>query len=262
LILEDDADWDVRLKEQLYEFAQSSRALIQPLAIDTSTYADSTYPIPSSAKSKPSRDIDFENLPRTVAPQDSVYGDEWEVLWLGHCGMNFPVKGLRGDGRADLIPKGRVVRLDDQTVPETQHLTAIYESDLFRQYPNNTRVVSHVGNGICSLAYAVTQASARRMLYHFAIANMTGPFDVMLHEFCDGIAGKGHHNCLTTHPGLFQHHRPAGLTAYDSDISHHGDNIREKPLSENLRCPVRINFESLLAGSNVYLDQFPNAVGE
>jgi hypothetical protein len=132
----------------------------------------------------------FDNLPHTVSPQQSVYDDDWEILWLGHCGINFPEKNMRGDGIADYIPKGRVVHLDDQTIPETQHISALYGAADLKQYPNNTRVISHVGNVICSLVYAVTQARARRMHYHFAIMKMTGAFDVMLHEFCDGITGK------------------------------------------------------------------------
>lgn len=46
LILEDDADWDVRIKDQLYDFALTSNALTQPLSSNPSKYADSTFPTP------------------------------------------------------------------------------------------------------------------------------------------------------------------------------------------------------------------------
>ncbi|RVX73037.1 hypothetical protein B0A52_02163 [Exophiala mesophila] len=52
LIMEDDADWDVSLKDQLLEFATGTRAL-QHLS-------------PNS-------------------PSPSAYGSEWDFLWLGHC---------------------------------------------------------------------------------------------------------------------------------------------------------------------------------
>lgn len=52
LILEDDADWDIRIKSQLLDFAKGSRYLL-----NTSSSA------------------------RTHSP----YGDNWDVLWLGFC---------------------------------------------------------------------------------------------------------------------------------------------------------------------------------
>ncbi|MCJ1240708.1 hypothetical protein MMC14_008712 [Varicellaria rhodocarpa] len=66
LILEDDADWDVRIKPQLRDFALSTHALTQPLTADLSTYADPTFPSPKDTKI-PS-DISFDRLPSTIAP--------------------------------------------------------------------------------------------------------------------------------------------------------------------------------------------------
>jgi hypothetical protein len=262
LILEDDADWDIRIKKQLYDFAKSLRTLIQPLVSDNPGSSDSTYRVSSSDASSASRgrDIEFDNLPSTMPPTKSPYGDSWELLWLGHCGMNFPLQKPE-DGSLSSIPNGRVVRLNDPTVPETQHMYSVSAVKDLEQYPNQTRVISHAQDGICSLGYAVTQASARRLLYHLGVAEMTGPFDIMLKQFCDGTAGKGQHNCLTVRPGLFQHHRPVGLKAYDSDITDHGQEIRKKARSDNLRWPVRTNFEVLLAGKEDYVDQFPDTVG-
>lgn len=113
LILEDDADWDVRLRNQLQDFALSSRTLTQPLArSEQGRYADVTYPHPSDTSPSSVEDITFDSRPRTVVPVTSPYGDEWDVLWLGHCGMHFPFN----DGK--LIPKGRVVQ-DDQVSNKT-----------------------------------------------------------------------------------------------------------------------------------------------
>jgi hypothetical protein len=107
LIFEDDADWDVRLRDQLRNFALSSRALTQPLAgVEPFTYADATYPHPSDTSPASLNDFAFDSLPATVAPASSPYGDEWDVLWLGHCGMHFPF------ANGKVIPKGRVVQTD------------------------------------------------------------------------------------------------------------------------------------------------------
>lgn len=271
-ILEDDADWDVRIKEQLSDFASSSRALIQPLMYEDGKYADATYPIPASASAVPGSPLSFHNLPQTQRPEQTVYGDNWDILWIGHCGMRFPIEGMPG---AERIPKGRVVRQHDETVPENQHFyTVSSHDDLRAEYGNHTRVVSHVADGVCSLGYAVTQAGARRLLHALGLGPITGSFDIMLKQFCDGVAGKGHHNCLTVHPGLFQHHRPAGNMAFESDISDHGSDIREKAESDNLRWSVKMNFKALLEGETLedgrydmdrpskFVDQFPDTEPE
>lgn len=55
LIMEDDMDWDVRLKPQLERVAQGARALLA-----------------------------------SAARPNSPYGDDWDLMWLGHCGEVFP----------------------------------------------------------------------------------------------------------------------------------------------------------------------------
>lgn len=107
LIMEDDGDWDVRIRDQLQDFALSSHALTQPLASTShGKYADTTYPKPPDTLLSSVPDLEFGRLPLTVAPVNSPYGDEWEVLWLGHCGMHFPFKDR------NVVPKGRVVKFD------------------------------------------------------------------------------------------------------------------------------------------------------
>lgn len=53
LLFEDDADWDVNLKHQLYDMATGTRALQE----DTASQSSSPSP----------------------------YGSDWDLLWLGHC---------------------------------------------------------------------------------------------------------------------------------------------------------------------------------
>ncbi|KAI3398674.1 hypothetical protein diail_8713, partial [Diaporthe ilicicola] len=79
LILEDDADWDIRVKEQLRDFATATRALTQPLEGSTNSYADPTYPIPKGQATV--REFQFHKLPNTVSPRYSPYGDSWDLLW-------------------------------------------------------------------------------------------------------------------------------------------------------------------------------------
>jgi GR25 family glycosyltransferase involved in LPS biosynthesis len=253
LILEDDADWDVRLKEQMRDLALASHALTQPLESDPTSYADPTYPMPADAASLPGADLSFEDLPKTVPPRDSPYGDNWDFIWVGQCGMRFPTP-------KQMIPKCRVV-MNDITVPEKHHLNTITRPDpLKNQYPDHTRVVHHVSEGICSLGYAITQAGARRLLHDIGLFDVTTPYDILLRQFCEGSGGRKYHNCLTMQPSIFNHHRPAGLKTAESDISDHGKEYREKAVTGNVRWSMRMNWDILLDGKTDFEDQWPDTI--
>lgn len=73
LIIEDDADWDVQVKEQLYDYALTTRALFR----DHSAYADPTFPRLQDPTSVPNSDFQCDKLPQTLEPKDSPYGDSW-----------------------------------------------------------------------------------------------------------------------------------------------------------------------------------------
>ncbi|KAI1479038.1 glycosyltransferase family 25 protein [Daldinia eschscholtzii] len=254
LIMEDDADWDVRIREQMHDFALSAHALTQPLK-GSSKFSDPTFP---EAGNGPEAvpDLTFGKLPATAAPMNSPYGDNWDVLWLGHCGMRFPFPDKK------IVPKGRVVRPNDVTVPQHKHLWSIYEpSDLRQQYPSHTRVVHHVQDGVCSLAYAVTQKGARKLLYELGLKDMTSAFDIELRWFCEGTGqpNRGRHTCLTVEPSLFQIHLPAGPKKSNSDISDHGEGLQEK-MTKVLRYSVRMNAEALMDGRmDQLVDQWPDS---
>ncbi|KAI0516784.1 hypothetical protein F5B22DRAFT_606489 [Xylaria bambusicola] len=254
LILEDNADWDVRLRDQLHNFALSSHALTQPLAdAISSIYADFTYPRNPETTLTSTPDLAFENLPVTILPQSSPYGDEWDVLWLGHCGMHFPFTS------GQTIPKGRVVQTD-KTVPQQQHLWTVSDTnDLKYQYPNHTRVTHHAQDGICSLGYAINRRSARQLLYEAGLKRVTAAFDIMLRWFCEGTGtpNRGYHNCLTTQPSLFQIHLPEGPKKHNSDISDHGEGHQEKK-TEVIRWSVKMNAEVLINEGTDFVDQYPD----
>jgi hypothetical protein len=149
--------------------------------------------------------------------------------------------------------------LDDITVPERQYLKTIYDVDCLKnEYPSHTRLTHHVSDMACSLGYAVSQAGARRLLYWLGLMEITTAFDLELRHFCEGSDGKPYHNCLTVQPGLFQHHRPAGNKTLESDISSHGTEYRDKPVTEMIRWSLRMNVEALLDGRTDLVDQFPD----
>lgn len=253
--MEDDADWDIRIREQLQDFALSAHALTQPLSHDPSSYADPTYPTPKNRDS-PMSELLFDHLPGTVPPKFSPYGDNWDFLWVGHCGMRLPSKFVPN---GDKIPKGRVVRYGDVTVPQMQHLHMVSSvNDLKEEYEHHTRVVSHVQDGICSLGYAITQAGARKLLYSIGLRDVDDGYDILLRQYCEGSNGRAYHNCLTALPSLFHHHRSEGLLAAESDISDHGKGYQKKAHTDVVRWSTRMNWQVLLDGRTDFVDQYPD----
>lgn len=258
LIFEDDVDWDVRIRDQLRDFALSSTALTQPLAGTAGAdakYVDETFPRPSGDSSSRAQELVFGEFPAIAAPKTSPYGDNWDVIWAGHCGMHFPF----ADGK--IIPKGRVVQTD-RTVPEKQHLWTLSDpDDLREQYPDHTRVVHHVQDGICSLAYAVTQKGARKLLYELGLKEANAAFDIQLRWFCEGTGRptRGRHHCLTMQPPLFGIHLAAGAKSGNSDISDHGEGY-QKEGTKVVRWSVRMNAEALMEGRTDFADQWPDSV--
>ena len=229
MIMEGDVDWDVRVHDMARDFAISSNALLK----------------------RPKATIDFKTLPKTAHGQVSPYGENWDVLWLGHCGMSLPEKD---EG------KGIVIQRNDITVPETQYL---HSWDYKRPtplmiYPNHTRVVTHESKGVCSLAYAVSQSGARKILYNMGLRLLDLPFDLMLKNFCEERHGNGKHTCLSAIPQLFDAYRPPGSTLGDTDMRDGKPGFRKKGLTRNIRWSVRMNMDKILRGQTDFEDQYPN----
>ncbi|KAF2756304.1 hypothetical protein EJ05DRAFT_511985 [Pseudovirgaria hyperparasitica] len=250
LILEDDADWDIRIKEQMQSFAKASSLLLQPLQGTTDQFVDPSYPQPASNERPQNFEIGSHAIER---PSTSPYGDidRWDVLWIGHCGCRFPEAN---DGNT---PLGRVVILNDTTVPEKQHIQMQFgNNDLTNEYPNHTRVVSRARVNTCSLAYAVSQSSARRLLYEMGLNVINGPTDLTLRSICEGSEGRRSRVCLTVQPQLFQHHRTKGAKSSYSDVSSDHTGYNEQAFTRNVRWSTRLNFAKLLDGETDYIDLF------
>lgn len=253
--MEDDIDWDVRLKWQLRRFAQAVRLLIQPLHATNDSFLDPTYPQPNPDQSYTDFFVDDHAV---QTPRHSPYGDlaRWDVLWLGHCGCRFP--------RASDInsPLARIVLSNDTTVPSKQHLDVEFGNDeLLTQYPVHTRVVSRARVHTCSLAYAVSQAGARRLLYELALHELSDPADIMIRSVCDGVQGRQMGACFTVQPQLFQHHRPIGSRAGFSNINNYGDGYNDRATTLNIRWSTRINLARLIEGRSDYIDSYSDDGG-
>lgn len=229
--MEDDLDWDIRLKSLLKDFALSHNVLAQN---------------PDTPR------FDFRNLPPVAAPTVSPYGDNWDLLWLGHCGMNLPSTGL-------------VIHSDDSSVPEPQFLHSWMKNEMtpLAIYPHHTRVVMRQSTTpVCSLAYAISQRGARKLLYSLGLSKFDSPYDVMLRAWCQGSDGNEQHICPAVLPQLFDHYKRQGSKTGDSDISETSQENREKAETLNIRWSVRLNMEKILRGDTDYDDQYPDTLIE
>lgn len=190
---------------------------------------------------------------KTVKPITSPYGDvdRWDMLWLGHCGGRFP----RADDRH--VPLGRVPMYNDETVPPPKHL-AVEEGDWagIQSYPAYTRVVSRAWQNTCSLAFAITQGGAQRILYELSLKKMSGTTDMMYRSLCHGSEGRPVDTCLTVTPELFASHRPIGDTASFSDINDNAGGYNDHAHTRNIRWSTRMNMRKLIDGATSYIDQF------
>ncbi|MCJ1266667.1 hypothetical protein MMC22_006552 [Lobaria immixta] len=207
LVMEDDADWSVYLKDQLVHVAEGSRYISDPS--------------------------------RKTTEFQSPYGDDWDMLWLGHCGSKF-----RDQSPHYLIE-------NDPTVPPPEQRTQDHAPDFDSAgYDNTTRVVYRTGDGLCTQAYALSLRGARKLLLHYTRPIHFAPIDIGLRELChDQILGF---KCIAAFPTLWGSHRPAGPKNRDSDIQRWNPDakveMREKGLTWNIVHSMRLNAENILVG--------------
>ncbi|KAK4168307.1 hypothetical protein QBC43DRAFT_296957 [Cladorrhinum sp. PSN259] len=255
LILEDDADWDIRIKPQLQIFAQAAQAFTQRRP----GQAKQTFAEQLQAHGMAEHERNVNKLPYIVPPRLSPYGDDWDVLWLGHCGTEIPTES-HSDPYNMLGLK--VIIADDVTVPAPKHLKPhpfALQDDLAELYPPQTRVVHAARNTTCTQAYAVSQRGARKLLWQFGLQTFTTGWDLMLGDWCDGFYSKHDPDsagsvkqpvCVTVSPPLFSHHYGKGAA---SDITAPGGGFinKGKEMTPYVRLSVRMNMEKMVNGAQL-----------
>lgn len=229
LIMEDDMDWDVRLRPQLEDVAKGSRMLLD-----------------------------------SEADPNSPYGDGWDVLWLGHCGEPFPETLDENKIKPDDHPgiqymKTRYAIENDVTVPPPDRTTGMID---FQAYPH-TRFVHISAAPICTFAYALSQSGARKVLFDLSVDRLQGAFDNALAGLCRrAVASVGETKpgndrgldtkCFSVTPPVFFHHKARGFVSGDSDIQDIGNSdVREKGTSENIMWSARNNIRNMIMGTEM-----------
>lgn len=208
LIMEDDMDWDVNIKSQLSQFAPAARQILNS---------------PSST-------------------QESPYGGEWDLLWLGHCGEHFPEAM---EPKLENPDTRKIIVENDPTVPSFNHIKGF---PTWKDYAEHTRFVHTTAGPICTFAYALSYRGAQKVLYDLSVNGLSGPFDNSLSDLCR--YQKYGMKCVSATPGYFTHHKSRGYMSGDSDIQGYGagGEIREKGTTENVVFSARLNIEQMLKG--------------
>ncbi|ORY66311.1 uncharacterized protein BCR38DRAFT_366772 [Pseudomassariella vexata] len=191
LIMEDDVDWDIAIKEQFALVAPHIRSVTQSWS--------------SSAR-----------LP---------YGNKWDLLWVGHCG--------------DAIPKSGGVYIFDDTLPRT----ADYRENNGRHIQLTSKPqqrVIHISDGpVCTYAYALTLAAARKVFQH----SRNGVENIIttdLRQWCQA----GFLTCVTVNPELFHHHKKAGEVSSEIAVVEGWDSLATPAsvdFTANIRYSARCN---------------------
>ena len=204
LVMEDDADWDVSFREQLERFALGSHYM-------TDTKVGST--------------------------PHSPYGDDWDLLWLGHC-SNKP---------ADDDLRRFIIENDPTTTPFNHRVNfgATPEAEMFL-LPNNTRIMFQPQLGVCLYAYALSHRGAQKVIYYLSMLAYNEPVDYGIEAMCR--LPERNFTCVGIFPQIVDSHRAAGIGTKDSDISDHGSETREKGFSFNVVYSTRLNVDRLMNG--------------
>lgn len=208
LFFEDDATWDVHLKEQLSSFAYGSRMF--------SNVSNATNVIPHSP-----------------------YGDDWDLIWIGHCGQSPD----EHDNRTFVTEQGA-------TVPRRHRRWSLVSHLDDTAYPEQTRIIYPTSGAVCTAAYAVSQRGAQKLLERLQDAYRE--IDLTLADYCkQGV------RCIGVWPPLIGVHRPMGSTSKDSDREDKQGGYRLQGYSDDIVFDVRQNLNKLFTGKTDYVPQWP-----
>jgi GR25 family glycosyltransferase involved in LPS biosynthesis len=247
LIMEDDADWDIHIVQQMQKFASVSREFL-----------------------KEDPDGTWRRKKHQKVKTGSPYGEGWDVLWIGHCGGWPPV-----DGSNHIA-----VVHNDSTVPPVQYINAMMfgiknttklpsgcsahkgrdpEGVVCDQprLASTDRLVQERTSPLCTTGYAISLQGARKYLARIgglSLTDVTAPIDWEMIEMCRQNGKNGTvreaSRCLTVSPPYIGSHRAKGSMKGDSDIEGHGggNGTRAVGTSGGLVYPSRMNVENLIGG--------------
>ncbi|KAJ4305827.1 hypothetical protein N0V90_001359 [Kalmusia sp. IMI 367209] len=207
LILEDDVDWDIRLRSVQIPLAASAARTLMP---------------PKQSSNPPTKQGQGHS---------QYWGDHgaWDLLYLGHCGDYFDevtYKGLLHRGKSFNLSDVPHIIYNDPTLPARSELHP-FTQELFSELklPVQARALHRSKFPLCSFGYAVTRSAAEQLLSNLAPPKLKpkGPraFDVaLLHACLKGTQDANHIPTRWANPKLIP---STGLRCWtlNSELFHH-----------------------------------------
>ena len=224
LNFEDDADWDVAIKAQMLQAALGTRWLLGE---------------------------EEDKSPH------SPYGDKWDVLWLGHAGVDSD-RERPSENRRWVIPR------DPTVVPPTKR-SIWYEPDMtpWESGPSadpQTRIFLVSGPAYGSSAWAISLAGAKKIIYELSLNPYNDPIDTGMGKLCK--EQRSQVTCVAPFPAVIGVSKPAGLMSHGSDIlGNLGDAVREEAITERVVFSTRLNLKRILNGQTEFESFYPNSTG-
>ncbi|KAI7493900.1 hypothetical protein KC357_g861 [Hortaea werneckii] len=163
LVLEDDADWDVEIKNQVGRAQDYLRKLTEPV-------------------------IDY------------LWGTEWDVLYLGHCGDRYGPSVSNVHFPRLLHAHHKVY--EDSATPNLTTYEGFHYGTL-EPMPRGLRAVHQSTRPVCTYGYAVTKKGAEKIIN---LSHDAKAIDTRMGRACK----NGTMRCFTVNPELIHHHIPAG----------------------------------------------------
>ena len=140
LILESDADWDMRIKDIMTEVAEGAKVLI---------------------------DWPFDAADKSFNDVNNPYGERWDILWIGHCGSS-----NHGEGR--------IYSINDSTVPPEDHEFWFAGPPQDEQHRPGTRILYQFQSAVCSTSYAISYSGAVKLVELFKKGNENLDLELMI----------------------------------------------------------------------------------
>ncbi|KAI1800250.1 glycosyltransferase family 25 protein [Daldinia bambusicola] len=145
-IVEDDVDWDVRIKAEMRLVSDNVRAY-------------------------------------TAAAEDdpAPFGTAWDVLWLGHCGSSIVDDDNNVNNSNNFLPRPRVFADDSRC--ETSLYSGWSKRFIREKLAEGYRQVQAVHLTVCTFGYGVTRRGARKMVPLLSRGGNEA-FDIALSGYC------------------------------------------------------------------------------
>ena len=157
IVLESDADFDMRIHDSMPGLARGVRAIA---------------------------DWPFDEEHNKEDPLVQPYGDNWDVIWFGHCGSY-----ARGNVRQYSYP--------DNSTQRAKYEFKISQSVSNDQHPAGTRAVYQLEGSVCTSGYAISLRGAQKYIKHFK--NGDKPVDLAMSDFCTDEYDM---TCLGVYPAI------------------------------------------------------------